>query len=84
MPLLLTGNSSPDDVSPYSLLTVKEREVLQLIAEGKTTKKIARELNISTKAVEWRRSKIMQKLNIHNIAELIKYAIREEIIGVHA
>ncbi len=75
---------SPDDVSPYSLLTAKEREVLQLIAEGKATKKIALELNISTKAVEWRRSKIMQKLNLHNIAELIKYAIREEIIGVYA
>ena len=58
--------------------------MLQLIAEGKATKKIALELNISTKAVEWRRSKIMQKLNLHNIAELIKYAIREEIIGVYA
>ncbi len=75
---------SPDDVSPYSLLTVKEREVLQLIVEGKTTKKIALELNISTKAVEWRRSKIKQKLNLHNIAELIKYAIREGVISVYA
>ncbi len=75
---------SPDDVSPYSLLTVKEREVLQLIAEGKTTKRIALELNISTKAVEWRRSKIMQKLNIQNVVELVKYAIREGIIGIYA
>jgi len=74
---------SPDDVSPYSLLTAKEREVLQLIAEGKTTKKIARELTISTKAVEWRRGKIMQKLNIQNVAELVKYAIREGIISVY-
>lgn len=76
-------NRSPDD-SPYSLLTAKEREVLQLIAEGKTTKKIALELKISTKAVEWRRSKVMQKLNIQNVVELIKYAIREGIIGVCA
>ena len=75
---------SPDDVSPYSLLTVKEREVLQLIAEGKTIKKIALELNISTKAVEWRRSKIMQKLNIQNVVELVKYAIREGLISVYA
>lgn len=75
---------SPDDVSPYSLLTVKERQVLQLIAEGKTTKKIASELNISTKAIEWRRSKVMQKLNTNNIADLIKYAIREGITGVCA
>jgi DNA-binding NarL/FixJ family response regulator len=75
---------SPDDVSPYSLLTVKEREVLQLIAEGKTIKKIALELNISTKAVEWRRSKIMQKLNMQNVVELVKYAIREGVISVYA
>jgi len=74
---------SPDDVSPYSLLTVKEREVLQLIAEGKTIKKIALELNISSKAVEWRRSKIMQKLNIQNVVELVKYAIREGVISVY-
>lgn len=73
-----------DNASPYSLLTAKEREVLQLIAEGKATKKIAWELNISTKAVEWRRSRIMQKLNLHNIAELIKYAICEGITGVYA
>ena len=77
-------HDSPDDATPYSLLTVKEREVLQLIAEGKVTKKIALELNISTKAVEWRRGKIMQKLNLHNIAELIKYAIREGVIGIYA
>ncbi|MCK5001129.1 MAG: response regulator transcription factor [Anaerohalosphaera sp.] len=75
---------SQDDVSPYSLLTAKERQVLQLLAEGKTTKEVAHELNISAKAVEWRRSKTMHKLNVHNIAELVKYAIREEIISVHA
>lgn len=74
----------PDDVSPYLLLTVKEREVLQLIAEGQTTKKIAGELNISTKAVEWRRNKIMQKLNVKNVVNLVKYAIREGIISAYA
>ena len=75
---------SPDNVSPYSVLTAKEREVLQLIAEGKTVKKIARELNISTKAIEWRRGKIMQKLNIQNVVELVKYAIREGVVSAYA
>ena len=75
---------SPDSASPYSLLTAKEREVLQLIADGKATKEIARELNISTKAVEWRRGKMMQKLNIQNVVELVKYAIREGIINAYA
>ncbi|HPS54705.1 MAG TPA: response regulator transcription factor [Sedimentisphaerales bacterium] len=74
----------PDNESPYSLLTIKEREVLHLIADGKATKEIARELNISTKAVEWRRSKMMQKLNITNIVELVKYAIREGVISAYA
>ncbi len=74
---------SSDRASPYSLLTVKEREVLQLIAEGKTTKKIALELKISTKAVEWRRGKMMQKLNIENVVDIVKYAIREGVISVY-
>lgn len=75
---------SKDVPSPYSLLTAKEREVLQLIAEGKTTKTIAVKLSISTRAVEWRRGKIMQKLNSQNIAHLVKYAIREGVIGLYA
>lgn len=72
-----------DDNSPYLLLTAKEREVLQLIAEGKSTGIIAAELNICTRAVGWRRSKIMHKLNMQSIAELTKYAIREGITGVY-
>lgn len=58
-------------------LTRREREVLQLVAEGKTTKGIAAILHISVKTVDSHREHIMDKLNIHNVAGLTKYAIRE-------
>jgi len=63
-------------------LTNREREVLQLIAEGMTTKQIASSLNISAKTVETHRRKIMKKLNIHSIAELTKVAIQEGLTSV--
>jgi DNA-binding NarL/FixJ family response regulator len=63
--------------SPLSSLTSREREVLQLIAEGKTTKKIALDLHVSTKTIEANRRQIMEKLDVHSIAELTKYAVRE-------
>ena len=55
--------------------TDRDREVLQLIAEGKSTKQIALDLHVSTKAIESNRRKIMEKLNSRSIAELVKYAI---------
>jgi len=58
-------------------LTRREREILQLVAEGKTTKKIAATLHISVKTVDSHREHIMDKLGIHNVAGLTKYAIRE-------
>ncbi|OQX15329.1 MAG: DNA-binding response regulator [Desulfobulbaceae bacterium A2] len=58
-------------------LTTKEREVLQLIAEGYSTKEIADKLCVSVKAIEGRRGRIMEKLQINTIAGLVKYAIRE-------
>ncbi len=58
-------------------LTHREREILQLVAEGKTTKKIAATLHISVKTVDSHREHIMDKLDIHNVAGLTKYAIRE-------
>ena len=64
----------------YSL-TFREREVLQLVAEGKNTKEIAHTLDLSTKTVEAHRRQIMQKLNLDNIAELTRYAIREGVIS---
>ena len=60
-----------------SLLSPKEREVLQLIAEGKSTRQIAMHLGVSEKTVEKHRQRIVAKLDIHSIAELTKYAIRE-------
>lgn len=68
--------------SVFSILTSREREVLQLIAEGKSTKEIASILNISIKTVDTHRQQIMDKLNIHSIAELTKYAIREGLTSI--
>ena len=65
------------DSSVFSLLSDREREVLQLMAEGKTTKEVASYLHVSVKTVETHRTNIMTKLDIHSIAELTKYAIRE-------
>ena len=65
-----------------AVLTAKEREVLQLIAEGKSTKQIALHLNRSMKTIETHRRQIGKKLNIHSIAELTKYAISEGLTSL--
>jgi two-component system response regulator NreC len=64
----------------YDLLTDREREVLQLLAEGKANKEVANLLNISLTTVETHRAHILQKLSLHNTAELILYAVRKKII----
>lgn len=64
------------------VLTTREREVLQLIAEGSSSKKIAEALFISPKTVETHRTHIMDKLNIHNRTDLVKYAIRKGIVDI--
>ncbi len=66
----------------FSLLTEREREVLQLIADGNSTKQIASQLNVSAKTIESHRRQVMGKLNIRNVAELTKFAIREGITSV--
>lgn len=66
----------PAAIDP-SPLTARERESLQLLAEGKTTKEIASVLNVSDKTIETYRQQMMKKLNLHSIAQLTKYAIRE-------
>jgi DNA-binding NarL/FixJ family response regulator len=63
--------------SAFSVLTPREREVLQLIAEGWSTKEIASHLNVSAKTVDTHRRQIMDKLELHSIADLTKYAIQE-------
>jgi DNA-binding NarL/FixJ family response regulator len=65
------------DESVFSVLTPREREVLQLMAEGKSSRQIAGHLNISIKTVETHRMQIQHKLEIYSVAELTKYAIRE-------
>jgi two-component system response regulator NreC len=68
-------------VDSYDLLTGREREILQLLAEGNANKDIAASLNISPYTVETHRGHILQKLNLHNPAELILYAVRKGIIS---
>ncbi|HEX9305723.1 MAG TPA: response regulator transcription factor [Thermoanaerobaculia bacterium] len=65
---------------PEDPLTQREREVLQLVAEGKTTKQIAQTLGISAKTAESHRTRIMRKLEIHDTAGLVRYAIRRGLI----
>jgi two-component system response regulator NreC len=67
-------------VAPADPLTARERQVLQLIAEGRTTKEIAQLLEVSVKTAETHRSKIMEKLGIHDTAGLVRYAIRRGVV----
>lgn len=66
----------------YTLLTEREREVLQHIAEGMSTKEIAESLHVSTKTIESHRRQVMGKLNIRSVADLTKFAIREGLIAI--
>ena len=65
----------------YDLLTTREREILQLLAERKTIKEIAQALNLSPYTVETHRRNIQEKLNLHSSAELILYAVRKGVIS---
>jgi DNA-binding NarL/FixJ family response regulator len=65
----------------YELLTNREREILQLAAEGKSNKEIAGLLNLSVYTIETHRKNIMEKLNLHSLPELILYAVRKGVIG---
>jgi DNA-binding NarL/FixJ family response regulator len=64
----------------YDLLTEREREVLQLLAEGKSNKEAAGVLNLSLSTIETHRTNLMQKLNLHSTAEIVLYAVRKKII----
>lgn len=65
----------------YELLTTREREILQLLAEGKSNKDVANLLNLSLYTVETHRGNILQKLNLHSVPELILYAVRKGVIS---
>ena len=73
---------SKTDFSSSDILSDREREVLQLMAEGNSTKQIALKLHISVKTVETHRRQIMSKLDIHTVAELTKYAIRKGLTSL--
>lgn len=76
------GLAKGKPASAFSILSGREVEVLQLIAEGRSTKEIASDLKVSVKTIETHRKQIMDKLDIHSVAELTRYAIREGIISL--
>jgi DNA-binding NarL/FixJ family response regulator len=82
--MLPVGVERVDVSSPSSTtrrrLTPREREVLPMLAEGKSNKEVAVALNISVNTVETHRAKIMSKLDLHSISELVRYAIRNRLI----
>jgi len=74
----LTGGDVEDS---FDLLTDREREILQLVAEGRTNKEVASRLGLSVHTVDTHRGNILQKLNLHSVPELILYAVRKKIIA---
>jgi DNA-binding NarL/FixJ family response regulator len=68
------------DPSPFDILTSRQRETLQLIAEGHSTKEIAQALNLSIKTIETHRGQLMDRLDIHDVAGLVRYSIRTGLI----
>lgn len=72
---------TPDLDDPYGRLTAREREVFHLIVEGKTSKEIARLLEISAKTAENHRARVLEKLDAHNTADVVRYAMRKGLLG---
>jgi len=84
--MMLDGYLRPNeerDTSDQHILTPREREVIQLVAEGKTTKEIATALNLSVKTAETHRTNLMRKLDLHSIADLTLYAVRNGIVQIY-
>jgi DNA-binding NarL/FixJ family response regulator len=69
------------EASPLELLTPRQREILQLIAEGHSNKEIARMLHVSAKTIETHRTQLMERLDIHDVAGLVRYAIRAGVLS---
>jgi DNA-binding NarL/FixJ family response regulator len=67
--------------SPHALLTPRQREILQLIAEGKTTKDIANRLRLSVKTIESHRTQLMERLQIRDVPGLVRYAVRNGLVS---
>jgi DNA-binding NarL/FixJ family response regulator len=79
---VIEGLLSQAEIDPYDKLTGREREILKLIADGHTSREIADMLYISLKTVFGHRAKLMEKLNLHNRTELVKYAVRKGLVNV--
>jgi DNA-binding NarL/FixJ family response regulator len=82
--IVLNGylNRRSDDKPIKDRLTAREREVVQLLAEGKTSKEVAVVLNLSVKTAETHRTNVMRKLDLHSVADLVRYAVRNNIVQV--
>ena len=76
----LQNNTGEDEKSVFRTLTDREREIVQMLAEGKSNKQIAVSLGISVKTVETHRATVMRKLEINSIVELVHYAIRNQLV----
>jgi DNA-binding NarL/FixJ family response regulator len=79
-----TGVPPTKENTPAPSLTAREREIVQLLAEGKSSKEVAVALNLSVKTAETHRSNIMRKLDLHSVSALVLYAIRNNIVHVPA
>lgn len=75
------GSASENEPAARSRLTPRERQIVQLLAEGKSNKEIGQSLGISVKTAEAHRSNIMRKLDLHSISDLVRYAIRNKIVN---
>lgn len=81
--VVLAGFLNPEEAAgaiAKPRLTAREKEIVQLLAEARSAKEVAARLGVSVKTVEAHRSNVMRKLNLHSVAELVRYAIREKII----
>ena len=77
---MIARSNSPDGYKNADELTPRETEVLKLIAEGLSSKQVAQELDISFKTAVCHRSRLMSKLDVHETASLVRYAIRQKLI----
>jgi DNA-binding NarL/FixJ family response regulator len=71
------------DDDPYERLSTRERQVLQMIAEGKTNREIAESLGLAVKTIDTHRTRLMRRLNIHNRTSLVKFALRKGVVPLH-
>jgi DNA-binding NarL/FixJ family response regulator len=74
------GSQAHGVESPAGRLTLRQREIIQLLAEGRSTKEVALLLNVSVKTAETHRANIMRRLNCHSASQLVRYALRNQMI----